>query len=406
MSTPASVDPVVLQQERRAAIAEVGWGARVTFFQPRNLAFWVWGVFVVWGAWRNLQSTVEARYYAPAIGLAFVVFALYGAVFWWFTQHIDRYASHPALLRAMAFLWGGFAATFAIAAPANDALLGIYAKLFGQPFAMDWGPALAAPFTEEWGKGLGILLLIALAPHVMRTAYDGFLAGAFLGLGFQILEDVLYVAQAAPTQLGAKQIGVSLGTFAVRMASGIGSHFLFSAIFCTGLVYAIGLPAQPRRLGRGIGLILLAMVLHGVWDGQAAIVASLFDGGAAAAAMIVLVFCLPLVGVAIVIRVFGLAVGGERASIRPILAPEVAGGVLTQAEVDAAAGDRKARRRYRKEHHGTGDRRRSRHVLEAVFDLAHELGRTGGESDERVEFARAEVVRLRRGAGSAATGRG
>ncbi|MFD7076754.1 PrsW family glutamic-type intramembrane protease [Nocardioides sp. NPDC059952] len=395
MITSSSTDLAALDQERRAAITENGWGARFTFFQPRNLAFWVWLVFVIWGTWHNLLSTIAASYYAPAIGLAFVVFTVYGAVFWWFTQHIDRYSSQPALLRVMAFLWGGFAATFAIAAPANDALLSIYAKLFGQPFAMDWGPALAAPFTEEWGKGLGILLLIALAPGVMRTAYDGFVAGAFLGLGFQILEDVLYVAQSAPTQFGANQIGASLGTFGVRMASGIGSHILFSAIFCTGLVYAIGLPSQPRRLGRGIGLIVLAMVLHGVWDGQSAIVASLFSGGAAIAMIIVLMCCLPLIGVAIVVRVFGMAVAGERASIRPILAPEVASGVLTQAEVDAAAGDHKARRRYRKDGHGPGHRHRNRHVLEAVFDLAHELGRSGGDSDDRVEFARAEVLRLR-----------
>ena len=81
-----------------------------------------------------------------------------------------------------------------------------------------------------------------------------------------------------------------------------------------------------------------------------------------------------------------------------MLAPEVSRGVVTQAEVAAAAGSRKDRRRYRKVGSGLGHRHRNRNVLDAVFDLAHELGEARGASGDRVQFARSEVIRLRRAA--------
>ncbi|SEE50565.1 PrsW family intramembrane metalloprotease [Jiangella alba] len=395
---PSGPDLADLDAARVRAIDDTGWGAGVRVFQPRNLALWLWAALVVWGAVLQVQRwTASAGYYAPALSLALVAFALYGAVFWWFTQHIDRYAAQPVTFRLMAFLWGALAATWVFSAPANDAIRSLLAKAFGTTFALEWGPGIVAPIDEEWSKGLGLLLLIAIAPHLVRTAFDGFILGAFIGLGFQILEDIAYVLDSAPTQFGANQIGASMQTFVVRMASGIGSHILFSAIFCTGLVLAIGRPQQPRRLGTGIGLIALAMALHGIWDAQGPLLhAALGDSDLLPFAQLALMVLLPLIGIAIVIRVFHLAVAGEREFVRPLLAPELARGVVTAAEVDAAAGDRKARKKYRAHGRGLGHGRRNRHVLEAVFDLADELGRARGADTARVHFARAEVARLRR----------
>ena len=44
----------------------------------------------------------------------------------------------------------------------------------------------------DCGKGIGIVVLLALAPRLVRTATDGLLLGAFIGLGFQTSEDFLY----------------------------------------------------------------------------------------------------------------------------------------------------------------------------------------------------------------------
>ena len=158
-----------------------------------------------------------------------------------------------------------------MAANANDAMLALYSKNFGQVWALNWGAGLAAPFTEEFAKGAGLLLLIALAQRHVRTAFDGFILGAFIGLGFQIVEDITYAMTSAGTQFGANQIGASVGTIILRMLTGVAAHILYSAIFCAGVVYLVGRPAEPRKIGRGLVLIAIPMLLHGTWDSVAAI---------------------------------------------------------------------------------------------------------------------------------------
>jgi PrsW family intramembrane metalloprotease len=87
-----------------------------------------------------LFAQVIAKQY-PALGQAITLAVTLpipsGALFWWFTQRIDRYAKQPAKL-----------------------------------------------------------MLITLAPRVIRTAFDGFILGAFIGLGFQLPEDVAYATTA------------------------------------------------------------------------------------------------------------------------------------------------------------------------------------------------------------------
>ncbi|MFE7423680.1 PrsW family glutamic-type intramembrane protease [Rhodococcus sp. NPDC057529] len=131
---------------------------------------------------------------------------------------------------------------------------------------MDWGAGLTAPFTEEISKGIGLLLLIALAPRLVRTAFDGFVLGAFIGLGFQILEDTQYALASSAAQFGANPVGNAMFTIVMRMTMGVAAHILYSAVFGAGLVYFLGRLAEPRRRGRGLALMATAMLLHGVWD--------------------------------------------------------------------------------------------------------------------------------------------
>jgi protease PrsW len=382
-----------LDRARDVAIDLSGWGRRFTFYQPRNFAFWGYLVLVATGALAfRSRLTNDYNAYGQAIALAATLLAIYAALFWWFTARIDRYAKLPAKLMVVAFLWGAFAATWVMAANANDAILGLYAKAFGQPWALDWGAGLAAPFTEEFSKGSGLLLLIALAPRQVRTAFDGFILGAFIGLGFQIFEDIEYAIASAGAQFGvANQVGASFATILLRMASGVAGHIVYSAIFCAGLIYLLGRPGQPRNVGRGLLLRATAMLLHGTWDSMGAI------AGTNAFAMLGLLIAVIAIALVIAARVYGLTVKREREFMRDVMTPEAARNVITPAELDAMAGNRKARRAFRKSLRPGWERQRARYVLNAAYDLANELAAARAADTDRVRFARAEVGRIRAG---------
>ena len=381
-----------LDRARDIALDLSGWGRRFTFYQPRNFAFWGYLVLVGTGMF-VFASSITLKYdaYGPAIALAVTSFAIYAALFWWFTQHIDHYAKLPAKLMVVAFLWGGFAATWVMAANANDSILALYAKSFGQSWALNWGAGLSAPFTEEIAKGSGLLLLIALAPRQVRTAFDGLILGAFIGLGFQIIEDIAYAMTSAGSQFGANQIGASIDTIFLRMVSGVAAHIVYSAIFCAGLIYLLGRPAEPRRVGRGLLLVATPILLHGTWDSLAAI------GSRSALTLVGLLIAVIVIALVIVVRVYELTVRRERDFVRDVMTPEEARNVITAAELDAMAGNRKARKAYRKASRKRRERKRTRYVLNAAYDLADELAAARGADTDRVRFARAEVGRIRAG---------
>lgn len=392
MTAPATQTTDNLITARVDAIENSGWGRSFTFYQPRNAAFWVYLMLVVTGAFKLFSMlSASAPAYGDAIALSIVLFGVYGAVFWWFTHHIDRYARQPVKLIVVAFLWGSFAATWVMAANANDAILALYAKAFGQAWAKDWGAGLTAPFTEEIAKGVGLLLLVALASRLVRTAFDGFILGAFIGLGFQIFEDVLYALNSAASQFGADPVGAAMSTIMLRMVFGVAAHTLYSAIFCAGLVYLLGRPAEPRRVGRGLILMASAMLLHGLWDSAAA----LSQGKS------ILLFPLFVVmitaALVLVFRVFRMTVPRERQFLRDVLTPEVEHGAITVDELTALCGDRKARKTFRKSAASHADRKRNGYVLEAAADLADALAQARGTESDRVEFARSEVNRIRSG---------
>jgi len=392
MTAPAVQTTEDLITARVEAIENSGWGRSFAFYQPRNAAFWVYLLLVVSGAFKLISMlSASAAAYGDAIALSFVLFGVYGAVFWWFTHHIDRYARQPVKLIVVAFFWGSFAATWVMAANANDAVLALYAKTFGQAWASDWGAGLTAPFTEEIAKGVGLLLLVALASRLVRTAFDGFILGAFIGLGFQIFEDVLYALNSAASQFGADPVGAAMSTIVLRMVFGVSAHTLYSAIFCAGLVYLLGRPAEPRRVGRGLTLMASAMLLHGLWD----------SAGALSRGKNVLLFVLFAViitaALTLAVRVFRTTVTREREFLRDVLAPEVERGVITGDELTALCGDRKVRKAFRKSAGNHADRKRNGYTLEAAADLADALAESRGTESGRVEFARSEVSRIRSG---------
>ncbi|MFD4637031.1 PrsW family intramembrane metalloprotease [Lentzea sp. NPDC058436] len=369
------------------AIEESGWGQPFRFVQPRNLAFWVYLLGVGGGVLAILRYFGPgAHFYSPALTGGVLLFGLYLVPWLLLLRHQNRYTAQPASLLAAAFAWGGLAATFWIALPANTALLEIWTKLGGTAFAADWAAGLTAPINEEFAKALGLVLLIGLAPRLVRGAYDGFIIGAFLGLGFQVFEDVLYVYNGAAQTFGASQIASSLQIFVVRGAAGIVSHALFSAVFCAGLMWVLGRTPGERNVPRGVLTMLAAMVFHFAWDDMTGL-----SGGIGALA-VVLPFVIAAVELVALFYVLRHAARQERVWIRQLLQPEADAGVIDPALLAAVSGLRGDRKAFRKLVHG---RSRSRHLLDAAADLARELARAQGLETNEVVHARAELLRLR-----------
>jgi RsiW-degrading membrane proteinase PrsW (M82 family) len=375
---------------RDAALAASGFGRSFRFAQTRNLAFWVYLLLIVVGVLamiQQLQGSLAA--FQGSLAFSVVLFAGYTVPFWLFLRHIDRFGSVPDKLAGLALLYGAVVATFAIAVYANNAIISLWGKAYGQQFAADWAAALTAPFVEELAKASGLILLLLLAPRLIRTAFDGLIIGAFLGLGFQVAEDVIYGIQSAYQNFGADALATTTRTNVMRVVVGLTSHWTYSAIFCAGVIYLLGRPDEPRRVGRGFFLMVAAMALHGLWDatgGLAGISPVLFP---------VTYLFVPIALIALFVWVYKSSVVTERRWMRAVLEPEVALDVLTDADVDAVVGTRKQRKAYVKEGDGHRTHRRAKRVLHAAEDLAEQLVADGGADTDAVRFSRAEVRRVR-----------
>jgi RsiW-degrading membrane proteinase PrsW (M82 family) len=376
-------------ERRQAEALEVsGWGERFTFVQPHNLCFWVYlwlmavGLFQAWSYFHP-----KIGFYAEAFAISAVLCTLFGAAWWLWLRHIDRWERQPADLVVAGAAWGALAATFAFAMTVNTAMLGIYPKLFGQEWSASWAAGFTAPFTEESAKLCGFILLMGLAPRLVRTANDGLVLGAFIGLGFAAFEDFLYAANSVSTEFGTDPVGNAVQISFTRFAVGFVSHPLFSALVCSGVVYLLGTAAQPRRIGRGLLFVVLGMFLHFTWDDAVGL------GGHGAAVFLVMLGSAVLAFVVLTVA-FRQAAPREHEFVRDILAPEVEAGTVSADEVEVVL-DRHRRRKYRKTAPDRRARKARKHLGRAILDLTHDVAAAKGADTDAVRRARAEVVRLR-----------
>lgn len=376
--------------DRQLAIDAAGWGRRVRLWQPHNPAYWLYVIALAFGIRALFKILIaQSGEYSAAVVTSVILWTLYILPWAWFLHHKDRFGRETRKLAITGFLWGGFVATFVMALAANAALLSIISKLWGVDASQSWGPAIVAPLVEESSKGAGVIMLVLLASRHVRTSYDGFILGAFVGLGFQVLEDFSYGVGASVSAFGFDQVGNSFSVFYTRgILFGLVSHALYSALFGAGVGAWIQTRGKPlsARLPGTILPIAAAFLLHGVWDFSA-------FAGVQVLGMVTAIFAIVLV----------VIVGRwTNRQLRPwmanLLAPEVAEGLITDEELTAMVGSPRDRRHLVKavsEEHGKDAGKAARHVLDAELDLAEALGDSEGGASDEVDHARSEVQRLR-----------
>jgi RsiW-degrading membrane proteinase PrsW (M82 family) len=234
-----------------------------SFLRPEEPAFWAFSILLAIGAASTIGTLAELSQVSRSGWiLAWALLSLYAVPVAIVVYRLDLYEREPVPLAIAALAWGALGATgLSIRAAGWGELL---TAALG-PGAATWGSAVVTPVTEELLKAAGIVLLAMLARDEFHDMMDGFVYGAFVGLGFAIVEDVVYFMAV----FGGTPAGVLEG-FGIRvLASGLYGHVLYSAL----IGMAVGLlAAEPdddppsRRWTIAAGLVGAAFLGHIVWN--------------------------------------------------------------------------------------------------------------------------------------------
>lgn len=330
------------------------------------------------------QYRDTVRVFPAAAALAGFLLVLTLGVGYLLPRRIRPVVAPPHATSLACVGWGMTAAT-GCAILANTGLGGIWAKTRGVDFADRWGAAVTAPLNEETLKLCGVLLLAFAASRAIRAPIDGWVYGALAGLGFQVVENLLYALNTILLD-GATDPGASVdASFVARVGiTGWGSHWAMSAVAGTGIGYLVARDGRPlaRRLAVALGCWLLAMGMHVSfnaptvfgWRGTLVKVAA---------------------NLVIALLVYRAARRHYLARFRQVAAEEAASGAIRPEEA-ALLPRRHGRRRAR-----SGPRPRPTRVLieeieEAQLALvAARIPRADPEAPARAERLRTEIATLR-----------
>ncbi len=181
---------------------------------------------------------------------------------------IDYLEREPLGLQVLAILWGGVVATSA-ALSGGTALQNLLAKVFSPAAAARWGPAVTGAAVEELVKVAGVAAIALVAPRQINSVVDGFVYGALVGLGFQLVEDMVFALTAVALDAGVDAIAPVIGSFLVRgFLGGLWSHTLFTALAGAGVAYAVTRRSHPTWQRTAVALLLfgLAAGFHFLWN--------------------------------------------------------------------------------------------------------------------------------------------
>ena len=182
-----------------------------------------------------------------------------------FLQFVDRFEPEPWWTKIAALLWGGGVAVFF--AGITNGLAGVaVASATGSGAAGSvFEGVVAAPLGEEFLKALGVLVIVMMRRHRISSPLDGLVYAGYSAAGFLVVEDFSYFVITFYN-------GVLAETFIMRVLLGVFGHVMYTS--CTG--WAIGWAVtRTRSIGAGIGVVtlgyLIAVTMHGLWNGSATI---------------------------------------------------------------------------------------------------------------------------------------
>ncbi len=259
-----------------------------------------------------------------SIFAAIVPMVSFLALVWW----LDRYDREPIWMVVLTFAWGAIGAT-SLSLLGNTTAHLLIAMAAGPEAASVVSPVVVAPLVEEPTKAM-ILLIVVLSRYFDNTT-DGFVYGAAAGLGFGMTENFLYFTTVASTAAW-DPLGGTLawaGTVAIRTCYSALMHATATAIVGAALGWARMRPLPVRIFALGSGLVI-AMAIHGLWNGLLTLDAQIEADGKLA----MMDFILFPVELLITMIIFQLCLLSERRTLRRELQDEAQKGGLPAAHID------------------------------------------------------------------------
>ena len=223
------------------------------------------GVIPLVASIQNLTLSTEV---SPSLAAwSAVVWGVYTIPFLIIIRRIDYFEREPWVSLVAAFVWGGLVAG-GMALIGNGAIFELVTVTQGVVAAQEWGAAIAGPTTEEIAKGVGVLLILIASPRRPRTALDGFVIGAVVGLGFQVVENFGYTMNVSALE-DDPGLGPLVEMFVIRgLIAGPFSHAVYTGIVGLGIGYLV--TATDRTWGRRVGMAVLAFAgayfAHWLWN--------------------------------------------------------------------------------------------------------------------------------------------
>jgi protease PrsW len=173
---------------------------------------------------------------------------------------------NPVLLwSAAATVWGGSAA-IGCALLANQGLISLWAKAVGVGFASNWSNSLSAPLNEEVLKLCGVVMVVLAAPGLIKGPLDGMVFGALTGLGFQVVENVIYGLDQIVQSGATDPVRAVTSSYLVRLSTAVGSHWAMTAVAGAGVGYLVRYGRSRRGIASAVACLAAAMGMHLLFD--------------------------------------------------------------------------------------------------------------------------------------------
>jgi protease PrsW len=204
---------------------------------------------------------------------------------------LDRLEPEPPGSLVFIFLWGAGSAALIglIGELAGNQLLTTPALRSGGFATASAAAVIGVAAAEETLMGAALVGLLWLRPQEIDGISDGVVYGSMVGLGFALIENIFYYAEA--THYGFSGVAT---TFVLRGVVSPVCQALFASLIGAGVAYAAMNRGRRGLWAVGVGWVA-AVTLHALWNAALAVAGSKLALTYAVLAVIVVVLLIAMV---------------------------------------------------------------------------------------------------------------